>query len=234
MQYFDFIPKALMDEILSHYIQNDQAHRFDHVIPVAEQALNIITANNELDVFYKPILMGVLLHDSQCYLGRENHHINAAKLARELSRGPHGDILTPAEWQLVELAVLEHRSSWKFQRTCLVSQAVAAADCSFDTVDGMLERAVKYRTSGSSCWAPKEVEVLIKSAVAHLCDKYGPEGYAWENISPYLSNEHRKDLKGLQAYFTPNNQVWLFNKALDNFCAWTGSEIQQMYVRVSN
>lgn len=167
--------------------RNDVAHHFDHVESVITNAVLNMTLINKESFDYKNnskiriVAIAALLHDTACWCDRANHHIVAAEWVMDTLDSKellefYG--LVPEEVSSIAIAIREHRASWKHKRSTIESEVVAAADRGELTYEESLRRSYLYGR-----YAKK---LSVQDATIHACDKiaekYGPEGYAYENL----------------------------------------------------
>lgn len=194
------IPVNLITEVKEHCLKNDAAHQIDHVFGVVALAETIIRKHPDLLApWRKSILLASLLHDVAHHLGRAEHHDNGALIASELVYRHMPDDLSGVELRYMMDAIRQHRSSFKGERTHVVSEVVAAADLGVPNYERYAKRAMVYALdhflNGQSCLdnddacgeIPLETaKIIMKTAVDHVYEKYGREGYAWKSMSRFV------------------------------------------------
>lgn len=199
-----FLPVEFIDRALSEYNQNDAAHLEDHAIAVVLNANAIVDKFPELKWHRRLILTAALLHDVKCHVNRDKHHIlGALAVYRDyLARYPQTkDIFSEHQITMIEECVLEHRASWKHERSHNSSECVAAADRGKPDLYGYMRRAVRFRYAQ----LPDGVSVtdaikhqIINESIAHMQEKFGEKGYAWETMPKYTLLMYKAEIQAMK------------------------------------
>jgi exopolyphosphatase/pppGpp-phosphohydrolase len=221
----EFLPRAFIDKALSEYNKNDAAHLEDHAIAVVTNADIIIDRYPELRHHRKVILTAALLHDVKCHVNRDKHHIlGALAVYREYLCGfqETKGMFSQHQITMIEECVLEHRASWKHERSHCASECVAAADRGKPDLFGYMRRAVRFRYAH----LPEGAEVtddikrqIISESIVHMREKFGDNGYAWETMPHYTLLMYEEDIAEMKASVTnPNSD--LHYTAFDLFDGW--------------
>lgn len=201
------------------YSKNDPAHQYDHALAVMIEADNIIGCHAELEKWRNHIMLGCLFHDSHCHVNRDKHHILGAEHAlRILGDNPAGYKMTRAGVYLVAQAILEHRASWKTLRISPVSDVVASADRGRPNLQKYIKRAVQCRYNENPA---TEMDQIIGDSLAHIHEKFGEDGYAWESYPRYAMMSHRDDINRMKTFLASQSRCAdLIEYARDNFREW--------------
>lgn len=187
--------KAFEDKYAAAYLLNDPAHRESHFREVQDNMFQIM---EDLDTGTTGMLgkhmavAAAYLHDLFAW-SRVNHHL----LSHEyVSTGECEllDIFSTEERQLVALACLEHRASFKGEFTSKFSAAFNAADLGPPDLMNDVARAYKYSLATVLDQTP---EAAVQAAVDHMVDKFGRNGYA-RRSSAYVAAYGTQ----LEEYFT--------------------------------
>lgn len=202
LKLVDFLPVAIIEDVVRNCELNDQAHKADHVFGVVLQADKYIQRFQELRPYREIILTAALMHDNCSNLNRPEHHILGARYAANMFALYAPDMFDAEELSMICLAILEHRASWKKDRSNLVSDAVASADRGTPNLVRMIKRAMMYRFSeiGEPAHLTQEqVDYIIDGSVAHIREKYGLGGYAWDKTPSYYRKMFSHQIEDIQA-----------------------------------
>lgn len=167
--------------------RNDVAHYFDHVDAVIRQSQFLATIVFAESSQYKDpsvkriVAIAALMHDTACWHDRDTHHEVAAAwmmdlLDSEESLKFYG--LEPEEVPKIATCILEHRASWTKPRSGILSEIVAAADRGELTYEECLRRSYLY----GRYYKKLDVENATVHACEHISEKFGTEGYAYNNL----------------------------------------------------
>lgn len=221
----EFLPREFIDKALAEYSKNDAAHLEDHAIFVVTNADIIIEKYPELQKDRRVILTAALLHDVKCHVNRDKHHIlGALAVYREYIRS---NMITRStffqeEITRIEECVLEHRASWKHQRSHDASECVAAADRGRPELVGYMRRAVRFRYAH----LPEGAEVtdqikrqIVNESIIHMREKFGESGYAWETMPKYTLLMYEYEIKQMKDSVTNSNSN-LVEFGLSKFDDW--------------
>ncbi len=112
-----------------------------HFIPMVNYAQQLaIKFNADMEI----ILISAWLHDIGSIVnGREDHHINGAKIAEEKLK----ELSYPLDKiELVKKCILNHRGSTNFKRESIEEQIIAEADIlsNFENISGIFKAAFVY------------------------------------------------------------------------------------------
>lgn len=156
-------------DIIPHYQSFDKAHREDHVRMVITQSLRLAEKFPELnkDMVY----VVAAFHDLGLVNGRECHHIDSGKILA-------GDkfvreCFTPEQIVLMVEAIEDHRASSKSKPRNIYGLVVAEADRFIDA-ETIIRRTVQY---GLANYPELDRDGHYRRTIAHLTEKYGPDGY---------------------------------------------------------
>lgn len=156
------------EHILPLYFHFDRAHSTDHVESVIERSLALAT---HYDVNLSMVYAIAAYHDIGLPLGREEHHINSARLLREDSR--LREWFSEAEIEVMAEAVEDHRASSDHAPRSIYGRIVAEADRLIEG-DTVLRRTVQY---GLAHYPELSREGHWQRFCAHLDEKYAEGGY---------------------------------------------------------
>ncbi|MDE6285562.1 MAG: HD domain-containing protein [Muribaculaceae bacterium] len=157
------------EQIVPRYAAFDKAHRADHVNMVIEQSLKLAGQVDDVDL--NMVLAAAAFHDLGLINGRENHHIDSRKILENdafiRSR------FSPEQIRLMGEAVEDHRASRSGPPRNVYGLIVAEADRFIDC-DTIIRRTIQY---GLKHYPELDHEGHYRRTVAHLREKYGPDGY---------------------------------------------------------
>ena len=156
------------ESILPLYFHFDRAHSTDHVESVIERSLALAT---HYDVNLSMVYAIAAYHDIGLPLGREEHHINSARLLREDSR--LREWFSEGEIEVMAEAVEDHRASSDHAPRSIYGRIVAEADRLIEG-DTVLRRTVQY---GLAHYPELSREGHWQRFCAHLDEKYAEGGY---------------------------------------------------------
>lgn len=160
-------------EFEKHWELNDGAHRRKHFAEV-EACGRLINRRLELGYSHKLILFVAYFHD--LFAWSRNIH---ERMSFDYVTGTDNklfDVLFPEERELVALACLEHRASFKGEYSNQFSAMMASADRGLPgNVEAMVERSVRYHYDALK--VNNQVEARVR-AVKHIKEKFGTGGYA--------------------------------------------------------
>lgn len=239
-----FLPEAMVEHVLAEYDLNDPAHLRQHAIDVVCHADEIIKHyHGELEKYRKPIIIAALLHDIKCHVNRDLHHILGALAVDEILERFDIAVIKPADLfdltssprndggyrrqtvESIKLAVLEHRASWKTERSGVISEVVAAADRGKPDMYKYIRRAVLFRTAhvdeASLPFTDEMKRSVIKESIDHMKEKYGVDGYVYKTLPTYTRRMYRKDLDRI-VILLENESDKLVDFAMANFDKWVG------------
>lgn len=195
----DLFPRALVELVHANVLLNDKAHDWNHVMGVVEHANKIVEVfSEELDEYRSLIIAGAFMHDAQCHVDRKLHHeLGAAWVMNEAFSFWDCGFSNSEQWMVAQ-AILEHRASWVSKRINPVSEAVAAADRGPVNFRNYLKRAIQYRTSNGISPNNEGMRVMVISdAAAHIQEKFGSHGYAFQNVSRYTMQMYGEEITKL-------------------------------------
>ena len=157
------------EQIVPRYAAFDKAHSADHVNMVIEQSLKLAGQVDDVDL--NMVLAAAAFHDLGLINGRENHHIDSRKILENdafiRSR------FSPEQIRLMGEAVEDHRASRSGPPRNVYGLIVAEADRFIDC-DTIIRRTIQY---GLKHYPELDREGHYRRTVAHLREKYGPDGY---------------------------------------------------------
>ncbi|MBO4599324.1 MAG: HD domain-containing protein [Bacteroidales bacterium] len=156
-------------EILPRYNHFDTAHDIQHVQRVMAQSM-------ELAQFYPKLKKNMVYtiaayHDTGMVNGRENHHIDSARIIRRDPQLPRW--FDPIDIAVMAQAAEDHRASAYGEPRSLYGKLVAEADRDIEPIN-IIRRTVQY---GIAYYPKMKKSEQWDRARTHLLKKYGPEGY---------------------------------------------------------
>lgn len=156
-------------EIIPRYRSFDKAHREDHARSVIERSLALVPNFPEVD----PDMVYTIaaFHDLGLVNGRENHHHDSKAIV--LSDRFLPQIFTPVQISVIADAVEDHRASNSKPPRSVYGMIVAEADRLIDP-ETIIRRTVQY---GLAHYPEYDREGHYRRTLAHLKEKYGPDGY---------------------------------------------------------
>ncbi len=163
--------------IIPRYDHFDKAHRRDHVEMVISQSLEIARLLNvRADIAYAI----AAYHDTGLCQGREHHHEVSAQIISSDSQLRRW--FTEDEITTIAQAAEDHRASADHLPRSIYGRIVAEADRFIDP-HTIIRRTVQY---GLQHYPELGREEHYRRTLAHLHEKYGPEGYLrlWFPDSP--------------------------------------------------
>lgn len=155
--------------IIPSYSSFDKAHREDHVRTVIYQSLRLADTMPELT---KDMVYAVAaFHDTGLVNGREHHHTDSALiLSSDSFIRSH---FTADEIRAMAEAIEDHRASGKSKPRNDYGLVVAEADRIIHP-ETIVRRTIQY---GLSNYPELDEEGQFMRTLAHLEEKYGPDGY---------------------------------------------------------
>ena len=171
----------ITSHILPRYDHFDAAHQRDHAEKVIRESLLLA---RQYDVQPDMVYTIAAYHDTGLERDRKTHHLESGRILRadrNLSRWfSDQDIETMAQ------AAEDHRASAEREPRSIYGRIVAEADRNID-IEVIIRRTVQY---GLSHYPEMDREEHISRTLAHIHDKYGPNGYLKLWI-PGSENEQR-------------------------------------------
>lgn len=154
--------------ILPLYAEFDKAHSTDHALAVVERSGSFVAY---YDVDPDMVYAIAAYHDIGLPLGREEHHINSARLLRADSR--LREWFSEEQIEVMAEAVEDHRASADHAPRTIYGKIVAEADRLIDS-ELVLRRTVQY---GLAHYPELSREGHWQRFCAHLAEKYAEGGY---------------------------------------------------------
>lgn len=183
------LPDKLLLACLNSIVHNDDAHNLDHIENVILTGHDIC---NRVDADMKTrqmTLAGCLMHDLGCRYHRATHHIIGYGLAFEYLEKYADGMFSEDEIMIIAESCMQHRGSYKGERTHLVCELVALADRGTWNEYQYTMRSVQFHTSNLG---KMHIDDVRKEVQIHIPDKFGENGYAWTKY-PALGHELFKD-----------------------------------------
>lgn len=176
--------------ILPQYDAFDAGHRRDHAQHVIESSLYLARA---YDVDKDMVYAIAACHDLGLRYGREHHHTDSARLLLADERLPQW--FTSRQLALMADAVEDHRASADRPPRTLYGCIVADADHDSDALT-VVRRTVQY---GLHHYPDLTADEHVARAVAHLDEKYAPDGYLHYWLPESRRSPRRQELYALIA-----------------------------------
>lgn len=169
----------------------DPAHGFEHVSAVTIRAYQFAEQKG-LDPTVAAL--AAWYHDVGNVHDRDTHHEVSAwilmRMIKELKPNPYLWRKAPKDLKAAVLGVLEHRASFKGDRTPY-GTVVAMADRGKPSAKHYFLRSYQYHTGKFN----RGHEVALKEAIAHMHDKYGVNGYVYDKDMLEFYPEECQQLK---------------------------------------
>jgi len=171
------------------YDENDDAHKIGHIDEVWSNICELINNNEfKFNINRDIIFLAVYLHDIKSGENRKRHNILAALLVREKYFLNYPilnfmDELDEYDLYTISTMIYHHRASMIVNETLVDSEErlvyinlLRAADKGKPIFKEVLNRATLYH---------KGDDDMKENVKAHLIEKFGSEGYFWENDLAY-------------------------------------------------
>jgi hypothetical protein len=163
---------AIRSQFKDAWALNDKGHQEEHYETVFQCGLRI---NDAIGGRYDPrlIMMAAYFIDMFAW-SRINHH-EMSHLYVSTTDHPLIAKLSKQERNMLAIACLQHRASFKGRFSHEFAELISAADREFPgDIQQMLGRAIDYRAK----WNPEMSPATRKSeAIKHLKEKFGTGGY---------------------------------------------------------
>lgn len=169
----DELINSVRSFVIPYYEKNDSAHTILHADSVCRLALQLndfLDLNDRVDDSL--VVLASYFHDVAAH-DRKNHHIKASEVVRTLDFELL-NILNNSDRELVALACLEHRASFKGSFSSRLSELVSSADRGKPSLQYHLQRSIQYTMDREEM----SYDEARKLACMHMKDKYGCGGYA--------------------------------------------------------
>ena len=179
----DIIDEVLPAELIAHAMfsvqHNDEAHNLKHVVGVIKYG-NELCYHPKINLAGKPehamVLAGCLMHDLGCFADRDTHHIISYGMAFDYIRKYANNMFSPEQIKIIAESCLQHRGSYKEERTHFVCDVVALADRGRFDIDEYITRSIQFHNSRF----PGEYEHVFEEVSKHIPEKFRKGGYVWE------------------------------------------------------
>ncbi len=169
MKAFDEIRDFVEREIVPRYDSFDAGHDRNHVQTVISQALSLAQYYPEVD--HCLLLIAAAYHDLGLINGRENHHIDSARIVREDLRLRQW--FSEDEINTIADAAEDHRASSDHEPRTIYGRIVAEADRIIDS-NTIVRRALQY---GMKHYPGLDRESQYQRLLEHMHEKYDYGGY---------------------------------------------------------
>ncbi len=166
---YDEVAAWLEREIVPRYDAHDAAHRRDHARWVMAESQRLAEHYPQAD--RAMLLVAAAYHDLGLCEGREHHHEASARILRADERLRRW--FTPEQIQVMADAAEDHRASSKREPRTIYGRLVAEADRQIDAAT-VIRRTIQY---GLGNYPHLGREEHYQRMLAHLREKYGPQGY---------------------------------------------------------
>lgn len=180
----DSLREYIEENIIPRYDSFDKGHDRSHVQMVIDQSLQLSRQQGvREDIAY----VIAAYHDTGLYEGREHHHEASARILR--ADDHLRQWFTEDEIALMADAAEDHRASSDHAPRTIYGRIVAEADRFIDP-ETIIRRTVLYGLEHYPTLGPEE---HYRRMVAHLHEKYGPNGYLrlWFPDSPNAARLER-------------------------------------------
>lgn len=154
--------------ILPRYETFDAAHRSDHATMVINRSLEFA---RHYDVDLEMVYVIAAYHDVGLAAGREEHHIESARLIMEDSELCRW--FNPEQIITIAQAAEDHRASAKHEPRSIYGRIVAEADRAIEP-ESILRRTVQY---GLTHYSHLTKEGHWQRLLEHMNEKYAEGGY---------------------------------------------------------
>ena len=168
----------LIDNVINVYDTFDLAHNIDHVEDVIKFTVELFNHEDKLVNSIDNKKLGIIIacyHDIGIQISRDNHELHGVKIFREhYKKYPILKInIKPSEKELIEEAILQHRSSYKGIKTPL-GKIASDADSysSFKTKFSLMKRSIQFNMNTGL--DRKEIQ---DNTYNHFKEKYSKDGY---------------------------------------------------------
>ena len=173
---------SVYDKVNIYYRINDGAHQIEHALDVLNNLLHINSLLKETDNI-KLLIISAMYHDIYSNkIDRSKHHILASEYV--LKDKYINSILSKEDVKLVSTMILEHRASFKGERSNMLSDMMSTADLGKPEIGPKINRSIKYHNGNAN------------GVIQHLKDKFGYNGYA--NYSDLYLRIYQKDIEKMQ------------------------------------
>jgi len=163
--------KRVREYYKKYYDLNDEAHRIDHADSVCEEALFIMDVL-KININKRMVVVAAYTHDIFCNVNRKTHNILASKYVLDAKDDEILNEFSGTQRLSIAEAVLQHRSSYKGERSNILSRIIATADIGRVNLKDIILRSYKYH-SGDGKSDIKVVDEIYE----HLIDKFSSNGY---------------------------------------------------------
>ena len=171
----DCLPNKLLIACLNSIVHNDDAHNLDHIQKVVILGHVLCDKLNLRDSMRQMVLAGCLMHDLGCRYHRATHHQISYGLAFEYLEKFGEGMFDDAAMMTVAESCLQHRASWREDRTSLICEVVALADRGKWDKREYVTRSVQFHLNRVG-----DVDAVREEVMKHIPDKFGENGYAWK------------------------------------------------------
>ncbi len=165
--------------IFPELMKNDKAHNVAHTIEVIERSFDFIHEMPEQDAGKIDPLMVLTVgayHDVCVHVNRELHEKLGAQYL--LHDSALRQFFSERKIGVMSQAVRDHRASMKREPASVYGRILSSADRPFDFDAFMRRMYVYYHQKHPE--AP--FQEICNDALAHITEKYGPDGYAVKHM----------------------------------------------------
>ena len=155
-------------KIIPLYADFDSAHREDHVRTVISQALRFAPL---YDADEEMVYTAAAFHDTGLAVDRKTHHLESGRIIRQMEK--LNEWFSRDQIETIAQAAEDHRASATVPPRTIYGMIVAEADRQI-TPETVIRRTVQY---GIRNFPEMNREQQFDRTVAHLKEKYGPDGY---------------------------------------------------------
>lgn len=168
----DTLRAQIIRDFSGHWLLNDEAHRQSHFEAV-EQCGALIARRLEMDYNEKEFMLAAYFHDLFAW-SRVNHHVLSFEYVKATDYPIIAELDDHARRRIAD-ACLQHRASTRIDFSSDLSELLCSADRGVPaSADVYLKRSMKFNAARLGITE----EEAIPSAIAHLHEKFGRNGYA--------------------------------------------------------
>ncbi len=162
------ILRWIEESVIPCYDAFDRGHRRDHARHVLQTALDLA---RHYDVDPRMVAVAAACHDLGLSLDRKTHHLESGRIIRQMEK--LNEWFSRDQIETIAQAAEDHRASSPVPPRSIYGMIVAEADRQI-IPETVIRRTVQY---GIRNFPEMNREQQFDRTVAHLKEKYGPDGY---------------------------------------------------------
>lgn len=162
------ILRWIEESVIPCYDAFDRGHRRDHARHVLQTALDLA---RHYDVDPRMVAVAAACHDLGLSLDRKTHHLESGRIIRQMEK--LNEWFSRDQIETIAQAAEDHRASATVPPRTIYGMIVAEADRQI-IPETVIRRTVQY---GIRNFPEMNREQQFDRTVAHLKEKYGPDGY---------------------------------------------------------